>query len=175
MIFSSLNEALEGSAASDGVLKTLALIVVPYFDFEGIEQRGQLVVHTDLAEEVAEIFTELHDMKFPIERIVPAAAYEWDDDASMAANNTSAFNYRLIVGQNRLSNHSLGRAIDINPMQNPYHAIDGKVYPIGARYEPDTRGTLIAGSMVVQAFTKRGWVWLGKRRENTDYQHFEKP
>jgi len=31
-------------------------------------------------------------------------------------NNTSGFNYRKITGTDKLSTHSFGRAIDINPV-----------------------------------------------------------
>lgn len=37
-----------------------------------------------------------------------------NDNKSMSANNTSAFNYRVISGTKKLSNHSYGLAIDIN-------------------------------------------------------------
>lgn len=148
---------------------------VTHVDFDDNERVGQLVVHAELAGEVEEIFAELFALRFPIAFIEPVIAYGWDDDKSMAANNTSAFNYREIVGQNRLSNHSHGRAIDINPQQNPYHAVNGSIYPEGSTYDPDVRGTFTAGSDAVRAFTKRGWYWLGERKENTDYQHFEKP
>ncbi|HWU24317.1 MAG TPA: M15 family metallopeptidase [Candidatus Paceibacterota bacterium] len=169
----SLDEALAGSSAPKEILETLSLVDIPYIGFDGEEHLGQLVVHTDLVSDVKEIFAELCNSAFPIERIVPVVAYGWDDDASMADNNTSAFNYRVIVGQDRLSNHSLGRAIDINPKQNPYYAVNGNVYPSGSHYQPTEPGTLFAGSNAVQAFTKRGWRWLGDRAENTDYQHFE--
>lgn len=171
----SLDEALAGSTAPAEILENLSVVEVPYFGFDGIERVGQLVVHTDVVSEVKEIFAELHEMAFPIERMVPAVAYGWDDEASMAANNSSAFNYRVIIGQSRLSNHSLGRAIDINPMQNPYHAVDGKVYPAGASYVPEVLGTILPDSPIVEVFERRGWRWLGTRKENTDYQHFERP
>lgn len=171
----SLDDALAGSNAPKEILEKLSILDIPYIGFGGTGQVGQLVVHADLVSEVKEIFAELHEMAFPIERMVPVVAYGWDDDASMAANNSSAFNYRVIIGQARLSNHSLGRAIDINPMQNPYHAVDDKVYPAGASYVPGVLGTISPDSPIVEIFERRGWRWLGTRKENTDYQHFEKP
>lgn len=171
----SLHEALAGSRATKEILERLSLVDIPYIGFDGEGHLGQLVIHTDLVSDVKEIFADLYEIAFPIERILPVVAYGWNDEASMAANNTSAFNYREIIGQNRLSNHSLGRAIDINPMQNPYHAVDGKTYPAGSKYILGERGTIEPDSSIVEAFKKRGWRWLGERRENTDYQHFEKP
>ena len=92
----------------------------------------------------------------------------------MAANNTSAFNYRTIAGTVRLSNHASGRAIDINPRQNPY--IKGQVVqPPGAKYEPNAEGTLTEEHPVVRAFLKLGWAWGGHWTTTQDYQHLEKP
>jgi peptidoglycan LD-endopeptidase CwlK len=92
----------------------------------------------------------------------------------MQDNNTSAFNYREIIGTNRVSNHSLGRAIDINPMQNPYYALDGNTYPVGATYEQNAKGTILSTGEVVAVFKKYGWDWLGERSKNKDFQHFQK-
>jgi peptidoglycan LD-endopeptidase CwlK len=170
--FASLKEALAGSDAPTEVLATLALCDLKYIDFKGNECTGQVVIHADLADEVQDLFTELHRKRFPIQSIVPVIAYDWDDEASMIENNSSAFNYRKILGTDKLSNHSLGRALDINPVQNPYYAKDGKVYPLDAVYDPMIPGTITPD--IADLFKKRGWVWLGDREENTDYQHFEK-
>lgn len=171
----TLEEALIGIEIPPEIKATLAIISVPYTTFDNTTKEGQLVVHTDLAEEIREIFDILHQNKFPIHKIVPAAAYNWNDEASMADNNTSAFNYRRIVGTDRLSNHSHGCAIDINPLQNPYFARDGKIYPNGSTYDRAVRGTITAEGIVVRSFKERGWTWLGERTQNPDYQHFEKP
>ena len=77
----------------------------------------------------------------------------------MADNNSSAFNYRLVYGTNHVSNHSFGLAIDINPRQNPYIAIDGKIFPEGAEYNIKMPGTLVAGDKVVSLFESKGWEW----------------
>ena len=116
---------------------------------------------------------------FLIERITPIEDFNGDDDASMAANNTSAFNCRDITGQpGRFSNHSWGRAIDINPLINPYVKGD-KVYPPeGRKYlnrEVEAPGLINSGSYVVKRFLKAGWKWGGDWTNLKDYQHFEKP
>ncbi len=172
--YASLTEALQGTAAPEELRDTLALFDVPYLSFDGLLHQGQLVMHKELAAEVKELFAELIALQFPIQKVVPIVAYDWDDEASMADNNASAFNYRLILGTDRLSNHSFGRALDINPLQNPYFARDGKVHPVQARYEPLAPGTLTHGSAPVEAFKKRGWTWGGDWKVPIDYQHFEK-
>lgn len=169
----SLDEALAGKDIPDDIKKQLALITVPYLSFDGTTAEGQLVVHAEVAEEAREIFKKLFEMQFPIARMVPVVAYDWDDDASMAANNTSAFNYRVIFGTDRLSNHSYGRAIDINPVQNPYQQRGGATVPPGARYDPSQPGTVT--TTVAELFKSCGWQWGGEWKERKDWQHFEKP
>lgn len=111
-------------------LTSLAYVQVTYWDYEGRTQSGELVVHRDLAQEVADIFEELYEEGFPIASVRLIDEYGGQDELSMEANNTSAFCYRKIAGSSRLSNHALGRAIDINPLQNP-HVKEGEVSPPG--------------------------------------------
>jgi hypothetical protein len=151
----------------------LSIVTVPFLNFSGEVGEGQLVVHTDLAEEVTRLFEKLQKIRFPIQQITPVVTYEWDDNASMAANNTSAFNYRFIAGTERLSNHSYGRAIDINPFQNPYTQRDGTVVPTGAVYDTTKPGTVT--SEIASIFKSYGWEWGGDWNERKDWQHFEKP
>lgn len=167
----SLEEALAGKEIPGSIKKELVLITIFHISFDGEVRQGQLVVHTSVADEVQEVFKKLLKMRFPIKQIIPIVAYDWVDDASMAANNTSAFNYRLIQGTNRFSNHSQGLAIDINPVQNPYTQRDEVVMPIGSKYESTQPGTISAE--VVSLFKSYGWSWGGDW-ERKDWQHFEK-
>jgi peptidoglycan LD-endopeptidase CwlK len=168
----SLDEALVGKEIPKDIRNTLTLVTVPYFSFDTQICKGQLVVHIALAEEVREIFTSLYEMRFPIERMTPIVAYGWDDSLSMRENNTSAFNYRFIACTDRLSNHAHGRALDINPMQNPYTQRDGVVVPSGARYDPTQPGTVTPE--IAAIFKTYGWTWGGEWEANKDWQHFEK-
>jgi hypothetical protein len=169
----SLDEALAGKEIPKEIKNILALVSVPYLSFDGKICEGQLVVHAEVAQEVREIFEKLLAAQFPIKQVVPVVAYGWDDDASMAANNTSAFNYRLIFGTDRLSNHSYGRAIDINPVQNPYEQRGGATVPPGARYDIVQAGTITP--QIAAVFKSYGWQWGGEWNERKDWQHFEKP
>ena len=108
---------------------SLTEITVPYLSFSGEVTEGALIVHKDVADELLVIFHKLLSLSFPIEKIVPMEEYGWDDEASMADNNTSAFNYRVILGTERLSHHARGRALDLNPKLNPHYARDGGVFP----------------------------------------------
>lgn len=157
------------------------LVAVTYVGFDGRDHRGQVVVDRDLVEDIEAVFAVALREKFPIESVVPISlpkfrkAGAWDDDASMAANNTSAFNYRLVTGGATLSNHATGRAIDINPVQNPYIRGKAKPLPPGSVYRVSERGTLTADHPVTKAFVARGWTWGGNWTTTVDYQHFEKP
>ena len=101
-------------------LGDLAYLRVRYYDFEHKVQSGELIVARKLAQEVLDIFYELFEGGYEIEKIRLVDEYDADDERSMADNNSSAFNYRVVAGTNTISAHSYGRAIDINPLINPY-------------------------------------------------------
>lgn len=157
------------------IKKSLVCISVAYWSFDGEEHEGQLVVHKDIADDVEEIFENLKREHFSIQTVIPIAdvRFAWDDERSMGANNTSAFNYRTISGTERLSWHAYGRAIDINPLQNPYIR-DEIVSPQGAVYDHKCMGTITADSLVVRLFKEHGFLWGGDWHDRKDYQHFEK-
>jgi hypothetical protein len=49
----TIEEALQGSDAPSDVQNSLSLITVTHLSFDGLTHRGQLVIHTDLAEAVS--------------------------------------------------------------------------------------------------------------------------
>jgi hypothetical protein len=154
---------------------------VLHWGFDGLSHSGELIVNKAIAEDAIEIFTELYEANYPIERMVLVDEYDADDNTSMAANNSSAFNYRVIEGTNRVSLHSYGMAIDINPYYNPYvHEVDGErvVTPVeGAKYEDrslDCPYYIHSEDVCYQAFIKRGFTWGGDWKNTKDYQHFQK-
>ncbi|PRC45962.1 hypothetical protein C6A85_92520, partial [Mycobacterium sp. ITM-2017-0098] len=111
----------------------LRRIDLDYWGFDGQTHRGQLVVHRDLTGQVIEIFAQLHQMRFPIEKMRTVDLYPGaDDELSMRDNNTSAFNCRDIPGTGNWSLHAYGRAIDINPKLNPYVDSRGDYQPANA-------------------------------------------
>ncbi|OHE24311.1 MAG: hypothetical protein A2Z43_06500 [Syntrophobacterales bacterium RBG_19FT_COMBO_59_10] len=156
------------------MIGSLCLIAVHYAGFDGYRHRGQLVVHRDLAAELEEFFALMESLKFPVAGVVPIVRYGWSDEASMAADNSSAFNYRTIAGTDRLSRHAAGRAADINPRRNPAFYPDGRIVPAGGLYHPGAPGTFTGDHPVVRAFLERGWRWGGHFGRVRDYHHFEK-
>jgi D-alanyl-D-alanine carboxypeptidase len=157
----------------------LRRVEVDYIGFDGQTHRGALIVHEDLATEVVAIFGQLVQLRYPIEKIRTVDKYPGaDDELSMEDNNTSAYNCRDIPGTGRWSQHAVGRAIDLNPLLNPYIDRTGAFQPKNAAPYLDRNrtdpGVLHAGDAVVRVFTDRGWRWGGDWRTPIDYQHFER-
>ncbi|OLF05130.1 peptidase M15 [Actinophytocola xinjiangensis] len=156
----------------------LRLVTLTHVGLDGRTHRGQLVVATGVTPDVVNIFRTLYRERYPIERMRTVDHYDADDDLSMADNNTSAFNCRPITGGTAWSNHSYGRAIDLNPQLNPYISASGEVLPPnGAPYADRTRtdpGLIHAGDPTVRAFARHGWDWGGYWTSPIDYQHFER-
>lgn len=170
----SFAEAVDGSAAPLEVIDSLSLIDVIYYSFDGLRHQGQIIVEARLEDDIYEIFQLIEELKFPIGKVIPIVAYDWEDGDSMADNNSSAFNFRVIADTNKLSLHSFGRALDINPMQNPVIYPAGIIAPAGATYQPKNDGTFTAKHPIVKEFIKRGWHWGGNFEQPKDYHHFEK-
>jgi hypothetical protein len=160
-------------------LEDLRMLKIRYWDYAGRPAEGELIVHREVADEAESIFRELYKHKFRIDRMRPVEEYGGNDDRSMEANNTSAFNCRDKTGQpGSFSNHSWGRAIDINPLTTPY--VKGTtVLPAAGRAYLDRSKTYTGGiqadDFVVMLFRKHGWTWGGAWNDRQDYQHFEKP
>ncbi|MGE3620990.1 MAG: M15 family metallopeptidase [Acidimicrobiia bacterium] len=135
---------------------------------------GDLVVHRDVAGSLAAVFSRLLDAGFPIERMVPVSAFGGSDEASMAANNTSAFNCRAVTGGSGWSEHAFGRAIDLDPVQNPYVRGTTVLPAAGVAHLSRTPapGRILAGDAVVGAFAAVGWHWGGAWSSPVDHQHF---
>lgn len=160
--------------------ESLRYIQVSYYGFDHSSHMGELVVNKDIADKVVKIFEELYNIKYPIEEMKLVDDYDADDETSMAADNTSCFNYRMIDGSETLSNHSLGLAIDINPLYNPYvrpGRSERSVLPVeGEKYADrslDCPYMIHKGDACYDIFTKYGFTWGGDWNTTKDYQHFE--
>jgi len=173
----SFNPAVKGCAGRD----ELRLLVLPYRDYEGKTQQGRMIVHRDVAEVVQSVFLQLYaDNSFAIAKMELIDAYGGDDDASMAANNTSGYNCRAAAGSARLSSHARGIAIDVNPRTNPFVRKGTTSPPAGEDLDtPEEReahasapGLISATSAITKAFAAKDWTWGGTWKSSKDYQHF---
>jgi hypothetical protein len=156
-------------------LGDLRLLELTYYDFEGEVQLGELVVHQDQVDAMLSVFERLFDIEYPIEQMRLVDEFDADDMLSMQANNTSAFNCRVVSGTNRWSQHAYGRAIDVNPLINPWVRGERVSPPEGAIYvdrSQDAPGLIRGGDEVVAAFAAVGWSWGGDWAASKDYQHF---
>ncbi len=159
----------------------LAYVHVLYYDFDAQVQEGELICSQAIAQDLVEIFSDLYDSRYPIEKIRLIDEYDADDEASMADNNTSCFNYRTVSGKTKLSNHSYGRAIDINPLYNPYVRTENgetRISPDNAEPYAD-RGVefphkIDKNDLCYKLFIQHGFRWGGSWNSSKDYQHFEK-
>ena len=158
-------------------LSDLRYLRLSYVDFDGQEQVGELVCNKAIAEDLMAIFQALYEARYPIRSIRLIDDFGGDDEASMAADNTSCFNYRRKTGMRELSKHALGLAIDINPFENPY-VRPSRVRPAGASVYADRTKDfphkIDKEDLCYKLFRARGFSWGGSWRSVQDYQHFEK-
>ncbi len=159
----------------------LRYLSVLYVDFEGNTQKGEIICNKAIAQDLVEIFKELYDNEYQIDKIRLIDEYGGDDDLSCDDNNTSCFNYRVVGGTDSLSKHALGLAIDINPFQNPYITYPNgveRISPVGSEPYADRASGLphmiLEGDLCYNLFIERGFTWGGHWKTLKDYQHFQK-
>ena len=156
-------------------VEQLRAVDVSHWGFDGRIHSGRLIVAADQAQNIHDVFADLYGQRFPIEKIQPIDVYGGDDNRSISANNTSAFNCRAVTGGTGWSEHAYGRAIDVNPFVNPYVKGSTVLPPEAAPYADRSRrdpGMIHPGDSTVQAFQARGWSWGGYWSSLKDYQHF---
>ena len=159
----------------------LAYVHVLHYDFQAQIQEGELICNQSIAQDLVEIFYELYENQYPVEKIRLIDEYDADDEASMEDNNTSCFNYRTVPGRTTLSNHSYGCAIDINPLYNPYVRTSGgkelispdNAVPYADR-SADFPYKIDKNDLCYRIFIEHGFSWGGSWNSSKDYQHFEK-
>ncbi len=177
---------IEGNSWRKGCpvsLEDLRYLRVKHIDFSGEERMGEIIVHKEVSVEVTEIFKALYRTNYPINKMRLVSDYKGSDWQSIEADNTSAFNCRKATGSKKFSKHSYGKAIDINPIENPYIFRSGKSshkaskpYLKRKRTSESTlqRAMLLPYDKATKIFKKYGWKWGGDWSGVKDYQHFSK-
>jgi len=153
----------------------LRVLTMSQWGFGGRVRTSRLIVHEDVARDVLGVFRKLYAARFPIRRMVPVDAYGGSDFRSIEADNTSAFNCRFVEGTRRWSEHAYGRAIDVNPIENPYVSGGRTAHRASVPYVDRSRrrpGMAYEGGVLVRAFDAIGWGWGGRWSGIADYQHF---
>lgn len=150
-----------------------------HYNAKGEIQTGEMVVNKAIAERVVNIFKQLYQQGYRIERIALIDNYNADDDRSMEDNNTSCFNYRKVAGTSSLSKHAYGLAIDLNPRYNPYvrngkvSPENGKDYAYNRQKRNDIPYKIDTNDLAYRLFMKAGATWGGAWKTMKDYQHFQ--
>jgi len=175
----SIRQRVSGSSWHHGCpvgLDKLRFIRMGYWGFDRKRHRGSMIVNATAVADVRTAFRRLYAARFPIRRMRLVDDYDADDYASIEADNTSSFNCRRATGSTSWSEHAYGRAIDINPIENPYVYANGttthrasKPYLDRSRYR---RGMAVRGRRLVKEFDAVGWGWGGRWKPAKDLQHF---
>lgn len=160
----------------------LRYVHILYENFNGETTEGELICNEKIAPDLLVIFYKLYLAEYQLERVELIDVYDADDDASMEANNTSCFNYRVVEGTDKLSKHAYGLAIDINPFYNPYvrYNKDGSLYidPEGSEAYADRSKSfpykIDENDLCYRLFKEHGFTWGGDWNSLKDYQHFQK-
>jgi D-alanyl-D-alanine carboxypeptidase len=156
-------------------IRNLRFLRVSRWGYDGKVHEGRLVVNRGQVFKLRTVMRKLFEARFPIRRMRLIDRYGGNDRRAMNANNTSAFNCRYVAGTTRWSQHAYGRAIDLNPVQNPYVSGGVASPPRGQPYVDRSKrhkGMIHAGDRVVRAFAAAGWGWGGYWTSPKDYQHF---
>jgi D-alanyl-D-alanine carboxypeptidase-like protein len=157
-------------------IRSLRLVNIMFWGFDRAPHHGRIVVRDGWGWRTARVFRTLYLKRFPIRRVRLIEAYGGSDRASMVADNTSGFNCRWRAGVCcRWSQHAYGRAIDVNPVENPFIYHGGVSPPAGRAYvdrSHNRRGMVMHAGVVWRAFRAIGWRWGGDWSGEKDYQHF---
>ena len=184
-IDSTLFARISGRSYKEGcpvTVEDLRYLRVLHKDIEGRTLVGEMVANKSISDDLLEIFRSLYDASYPIERMRLIDDYDADDEASMLANNSSCFNYRLKSRMNSISKHALGEAVDINPLYNPYYrgtASGSRIVEpaAGVPYldrDGDFPYKIVRGDLCHRLFLEHGFHWGGSWTRSKDYQHFER-
>jgi len=163
-------------------INDLRYIKLKFIGFDYKEHTGELIVNKSIANDIVVIFKKLYDAKYPIKQMRLVSDFGASDYKSIEADNTSAFNCRFVAGTNKWSNHTYGKAIDINPIQNPYvkhsrtsHAKSYKyINRVRKNKSPSQKAMMLKSDFIVKLFKSYGFRWGGDWNCCKDYQHFDK-
>ena len=177
---------LEGNSWKKGCpvpLKDLRYLRIKHINFHGEDQMGEMIVHKEVSVEVTKIFEVLYNADYPIKKMKLVSSYKGSDWQSIESDNTSAFNCRKATGSKKWSKHSYGKAIDINPIENPYISRKGYIsHKASSVYRQRVhkkstyadKAVLLKNDQAIQIFKKYDWKWGGDWSGVKDYQHFSK-
>jgi hypothetical protein len=163
-------------------LSGLRLLTVSYHGVDRGTHTGRLVVNRSAAAPLARVFQRLYRLHFPIRHLSIADTYGPARSRPADGDISGSFECRQAVpspcvggrGTGTWSEHAYGRAVDLNPVENPYVGCGQSRDPASRPYfnrSRHRRGMVTAA--VVRAFRSVGWGWGGSWAGATkDYMHF---
>lgn len=144
----------------------IVTIEVKYINFDGDSKFGEIEVNKLIADRTTKVFDELYKRKFPIYNISKANGRT--DEDIILVNDTTGYNFRTVLGTDRLSNHAFGMAIDINPKNNP-----AKPSKMSHVYDESIKDGILT-SDIIEMIKGHGFKWGGEIFGNFwDSHHFE--
>ena len=173
----SIRERMVGDSWHKGCpvsLSDLSYLTVSFWGYDAKPHTGHIIVNHQVANETADIFQDLFNSRFPIERMTLPI----DTKDSPSENNTHGFDCYLDPTRPKdFSLHAFGLAIDINPRYNPLIASPGKAFPANGQKYLDRSlqhlGMVKVNGPAFNTFIRHGWTWGGFVRHK-DYMHFRK-
>jgi D-alanyl-D-alanine carboxypeptidase len=161
-------------------LTELRVLVVEHWGFDKRVHVGEVVVHKDVAAPLARVFRRLYELRFPIRHMRFSDAYgprrsrPADGDISGSFECRKAAPSPCGTGTGNWSNHAYGKAVDLNPVENPYVGCGATRNSRSRPYLDRSRSRPgMVTPAVVNAFRSIGWGWGGSWAGNTkDYMHF---
>lgn len=158
----------------------LRYLRLSYRNGQGKSRVGEMICNKAIANDLIDIFRQLWLADYRIERMQLIDDFDADDQRSMAANNTSCFNYRTVSGTQTLSKHGRGMAVDVNPLYNPYvrgthiEPVEGRKWAYDRERRKDIPYKITPTDLCYRLFRAHGFRWGGSWKNSKDYQHFER-
>jgi hypothetical protein len=147
-----------------------------FYGFDGLAHMGEMVVSSEYAAGVIEVFRRLWEARFPIEELRVQTRDEMEAAPTGDGNVTGSFECRPVVGQSGgWSMHAYGLALDINPFHNPYVKGEAIAPELASAYldRDNLRpGMILEGDGAVTGFEEMGWEWGGHWSTAKDWMHF---
>lgn len=154
----------------------LAYVVMPFWGFDMRAHTGEMITSAAHAEDLASVFEQMYERRFPIEEMRVTTWEEVRGDHTGDLNVTISFECRMVTGGfDRWSQHAHGLAVDINPFHNPW-VRDGYVFPeLASAYRDRTwlrPGMVETQRQMIADFQGIGWDWGGTWTDLDDWMHF---
>lgn len=132
------------------VAENIVRVLPPFTMTYGGRPTKTISIHKKCAESLSRVLVQIWDSSGYNQKTL---------DLWGASIYGGAFNYRLMRGGTRLSVHSWGAAIDLDPARNGFH---------------DQTPNFANHPAVIKAFEDEGWIWGGRwKGDSTDGMHFQ--